>query len=407
MIRVPAPSSSRRQGAGLVPAGVALIGVCYGLARFSYGLTAPTIAADIDLTSTASGVIGAGSYVGYCVAIVLSTALTPRWGARAVATTAGATASVGSLAVALAPGPWTLAAGVLVAGSSTGMASPPLAAAVEEWVRRPARGRAQTVVNAGTGLGVLVSGPVVLALGSDWRTTWAAFAVTAALVAAWTHRVVPPRSRRGPQPQERSDASAQAHPADRRRLVAASVAFGLASIAVWTFGRDVAERAGMSSGGSALLWTVLGAAGIVGAASGDVVARVGVPRAWATGCLLLALGTLGLGLGSAHELVAYGSAAVFGASYIALTGVVLVWAVRVWPGEPSRGVGTGFLALAVGQAAGAPALGIGLDHLGSATTFSLAAAVAVVAAAMAREPRPRPATSASPSAAASRPPGGP
>ena len=39
-----------------------------------------------------------------------------------------------------------------------------------------------------------------------------------------------------------------------------------------------------------------------------------------------------------------------GAAYIALTGVLLVWATRLHPTQPSTGVGIVFLALAVGQA---------------------------------------------------------
>ena len=42
--------------------------------------------------------------------------------------------------------------------------------------------RLQTVVNAGTGLGVLVSGPVALVVADDWRVAWAAFAAVALVV---------------------------------------------------------------------------------------------------------------------------------------------------------------------------------------------------------------------------------
>ena len=147
---------------GLVGAGAALVGTTYGLARYAYGLFLPQLDATFDLGPTLSGTIGAGSYVGYCGAILLSLVLTPRWGPRRVAVLAGGLATAGTAVVAAAPSAAVLAAGVLLAGSSTGVASPPLAAAVAAWVRPDGRDRAQTVVNAGTGLGVLVSGPVAL-----------------------------------------------------------------------------------------------------------------------------------------------------------------------------------------------------------------------------------------------------
>ena len=63
----------------LIATGAALIATCYGLARFTYGLFSPDFAAEFALTPVVSGVIGSGSYVGYCVAILIATAMTPRW----------------------------------------------------------------------------------------------------------------------------------------------------------------------------------------------------------------------------------------------------------------------------------------------------------------------------------------
>ena len=78
---------------GLVGAGAALVGTTYGLARYAYGLFLPQLDATFDLGPTLSGTIGAGSYVGYCGAILLSLVLTPRWGPRRVAVLAGGLAS--------------------------------------------------------------------------------------------------------------------------------------------------------------------------------------------------------------------------------------------------------------------------------------------------------------------------
>lgn len=100
--------------------GFALIAVCYGFARFAFGLFLPQIDGELGLGPSLGGVISGGSFAGYCVAIVASAFLTERLGARAVATGATLVAAIGMAGIALAPSPLILAIAVVVAGSSTG-----------------------------------------------------------------------------------------------------------------------------------------------------------------------------------------------------------------------------------------------------------------------------------------------
>ena len=78
---------------------------------------------------SASASVSALFIGGIIPAIVISLLLTDRIGARKVAVLTGAVATVGISLVAASPSAWFLAAGILVAGCSTGLASPPLAAA--------------------------------------------------------------------------------------------------------------------------------------------------------------------------------------------------------------------------------------------------------------------------------------
>lgn len=94
---------ARGLASGLVFAGVALIATCYGFARFAYGLFAPRFAEEFALPAGLSGVIGSGSYVGYCLAIGVITVLTARWGPRPIAVLAGSLATGGITVVAVAP----------------------------------------------------------------------------------------------------------------------------------------------------------------------------------------------------------------------------------------------------------------------------------------------------------------
>ncbi|MFT9772875.1 MFS transporter [Brevibacterium casei] len=376
----------------LTAAGLCLIAVCYGLARFAYGMFLPAFRAEFGLDAQTAGAIASGSYIAYCVAIVVSTILTPRLGARVVAVSAGAVAAVGTAVVAVAPNALALAAGVLLAGSSTGIASPPLAHAVALFVRSGVRDRTQTVINAGTGAGVALAGPVALLTVGQWRLAWWAFAVIAAVVTVWVARAVP---RRGDEPAVAGPGAARRRPrmpgpllrAGGVRLIAAAALMGIASSAVWTFGRDLLGGAeGIGPTASAIAWILLGVCGLVGAITGDAVRRLGLRPAWTLSMLVLAAVTIAFALVPGSLATAWTSAAVFGAVYIVLTGLVLIWGTEICADAPAAGVGLGFLVLALGQAIGSPLVGALLAEAGPIPAFSVAAACAALGALI----RPRP-----------------
>jgi predicted MFS family arabinose efflux permease len=380
--------------ARLAAVGLAMIAVCYGLARFAYGLFVPAFTAEFGLDATTAGAIASSSYVAYCVAIVVATLGTARWGPRRVATAAGLAAAAGTGLIAAAPNSAVLAVGVVIGGSSTGLASPPLAEAVTRWVSTERADRVQTMVNAGTGLGVSVSGPVALLLSGSWRLAWAVFCVVAVLVTIWTATAVPGGARHdrepvtdatGPPPMPARQAARWRRPGTARLLLAAA-ALGTGSSAVWVFARDVVTTAGrVSPLASTVMWIVLGAAGMAAALTGDLVAKIGLGRAWVTGTLLLAAATATIALTPGSFLAIFSGAAVFGAVYIALTGVLLVWGTRLYPDMPAFGVGAPFLLVALGQAVAAPVVGL----LSDATTPAVAFCAAALSTVLGTLARPR------------------
>ncbi|MCL3838917.1 MFS transporter [Aeromicrobium duanguangcaii] len=361
----------------LTAAGVCLIAACYGMARFAYGMFVPVFREEFGLDSTTSGAIASGSFLSYCVAIVAASLLTPRFGARTVAVAAGAIAVLGTLVIAAAPNVTVLAIGVLVAGSSTGIASPPLAHAVARTVIERDRSRTQTVINAGTGIGVAVAGPIALIAHDHWRLAWVAFAVTCALVTAWAAASVP--AARGGS-DDASFLPAPLLPVGSGRLILAAAAAGLASAAVWTLGREVlVTDGGLGETRSLVAWIILGCFGVVGAAAGDLIRRLGLRGAWLATMLAMAGGTALLGSFPGLVGVAWFAAAAFGASYIAVSGVLLLWGTKVYPEAPAAGVGLAFLVLALGQAGGSLLVGA-LAEAGAQFAFLTAAAVAVAGA---------------------------
>src|SRR5918994_1528151 len=156
----------------LVAPGLATIAVTYGLARFAYGLFLPEMRESLELSDSVLGLLAAGSV-----------------------------AVVGMAIVAGAPTGLVLALGVLVAGSSSGLASPPMGEAVAASLREEEQDRANALINSGTSIGVALSGPAALLAAEQWRMAWGAFALVGGAVVAW-NAIAMPRKPAGEDPPE-------------------------------------------------------------------------------------------------------------------------------------------------------------------------------------------------------------
>ncbi|WP_225219245.1 MFS transporter [Arthrobacter gallicola] len=374
----------------LVISGMALIAAVYGLARFGYGLFLPRFTETFDLGSAVSGTIQAGSFASYCVAAVLAAGLGAR--PRLVIGLAGATAALGSAAVAAAPGPGVLAAGLVLAGAGAGFASPGLVTLIGRNISPGRQERAQTIVNAGTGAGIVGAGILMLLTAAQWRAGWAVIAVLAALTAAAVLRADSARADSTRADSARPTASSGragadgGPPAEARGgnsislartlawpLTAAALA-GASSAAVWTFGRTVTAAA-PDYGGDAYsigAWMVLGAFGVLGAFAGRIVQALSLAAAWALTSASMAAATIALGLFPGVLPAAYAAAAVFGAAYTAMSGVLILWAVRLMPERASTATVAAFVALAVGQSVSAVVLGFLLNPVEPAAAFTAA-----------------------------------
>ena len=357
--------------------GFALVAVCYGFARFAYGLFLPAITAELALPPRTAGLIAGGSFVGYCIAIVAAAASTERFGPRPVALAAGLVATIGLVLIAVADGAVALAASVLFAGTSTGLASPPLAAAVTRRVAASRRDLTNTFVNAGTSVGGAFAGPAAILLGAHWRVAYATFAAVALLATLATAFGIDG----GPGAERAPERGRTRMTPDLTRLVIAALLTGVASTAVWSFGGElVARNLGWEGRQTGLLWIVIGVAGIAGSVAGWLCGRFGTNAVHRVtiGCLAAAILMFGA-TPSPPALVVVG-AALFGAAYIMLTGVYLVGGVSALPGRAASGLTIAFLAIAVGQSVGAPLFGAVLGLVGVDATVTGFGAIALVAA---------------------------
>ena len=354
--------------------GFGLIAVCYGFARFAFGLFLPQIDGDLSLGPSLSGIISGGAFAGYCIAIIASALLTERIGARAVAVGAAIVAAAGMAGIALAPSPLILAIAVVVAGSSTGLASPPMAAAVAAAVQKSRQDMTNTVINAGTSAGVALSGPIALAIAGQWRLAFGAFAAVAVVLAVAAAVSLPASGGgegAGGLPPMKGPVL---------RLISASLLMGAASTALWSFGGElVSQQLDWGPTGTGMLRTCIGAGGIAGAWAGTLIGRFGLDPVHRAFLGLMAASILAVGSGIATPALALIGGAFFGAAYVMLTGVYLVWGTHALPGRPATGLMIGFLTIAVGQTAGAPFFGFLMAGPGAGPAVICFAVLALLA----------------------------
>lgn len=362
----------------LVAAAFSLTALSYGLARFAYGLLLPAISDDLALSAPAAGWIGGSAFAAYCLGIIFAFTFDRRFGSRAIAVAAGLAATVGLLLVAIAQSAMGIGLAMALAGLSTGLTSPPLAAAVAQVFADAERPRANGAINTGTAIGIVLSGLAVLALPGSWRVLYAIFASAGALVTLWLWFSVPrAESRTGNTPNSFPSFTR----AGTGRLAGSAFLAGLTSTSIWTFGANLLrEESGYSHGMIALAWIVLGAAGLIGIVTGHLTTRFGLPAIHRMSILLMALAIASLTLSSAVPPLGFAAMALFGTAYIVATGTFLLWGISLYPESPAFGLGLPFLLLALGQTAGAPLFGTALDLVGPTPTLLLFAATMTTAA---------------------------
>ncbi|MGH3311417.1 MAG: MFS transporter [Streptomyces sp.] len=177
------------------------IGVTFGFARYGYGLFLPHFRTEFDLSVSMVGFIASATYAGYLVALLLVGVLVGRVGPRPLVVAGGLSATLGTGMVAFARGPLTLAAGLVLAGTSSGWAWAPYSDAVDRLVPRARRARVMGAIATGTAFAVAIAGPLaLLAQRTGWRAVWCIFALVSLAATVHNARVLPggPHPPRGP-----------------------------------------------------------------------------------------------------------------------------------------------------------------------------------------------------------------
>ncbi|WP_203138080.1 MFS transporter [Microbacterium sp. JZ31] len=365
-------SFSSATGIGLIVAGATLIAATYGLVRLSYGLLLPDVQRDLGFDAAAAGAVSAGASVLYCVGAAAGLVLGGRH-ARLLVAAAGGTAGAGAAGMALAGAFPSFAAWAVLASTGAGLASPAMVAILQRNLRPHARESGQSVVNAGTGPGLVLAGMLALALLPDWRRAWVVAAVVtvaaAGSVLALDRRVSPDAEPRGGLPL----AWLRAH----LGVITAAFLMGVASAAVWISGRGLLVEAGAPTVLSVVAWIVLGAGGAAVVATVRPMSRLSPRSSWAVTTGGVAGATALLGAAPSVLPLAIAACLVFGWSYTAGSGALIAWTTEIDVRRAATGTALLFIVLVLGQAVGAAVLGALAAGAGFGIAFLLAAAAGV------------------------------
>lgn len=336
--------------------GFSLIAVTYGMARFSWGLMMPEVAKEVSFSPQIAGVIAACSYLAYCLAIVCTPLLVSCFGPRMPAMTAALAAAIGLIVLALAYTPLMLAVGLFIAGTSAGLSSPALAEAVSQRISTHHQPQVNTVINAGTGAGIIVSVPVILVMTGGWRMACITFAALAIFCLLLIYRHIP-RETRAKKVQNPFALRELFSPA-MLRLAFIALISGAASAAWWSFGPDIlAHHLAVNARLRSLLWLISGAAGILAVFTGLLARYLSWTQIYRLSQLCMALPLLLMAFSQSYSGWLIPAVAMCGAGYVTLSGVLLVYAADVLRQAPATGVSIAFFMLAAGQVVGSALFG--------------------------------------------------
>ena len=345
-----------------VGAGTAMIGITYGLARYSYGLFLPYIENSFNLDLKMLGILGSSSYIGYLISTGFGSVISGKYGPKYPLLMGGLSAVIGMLLVSVASNYWLLLTGITIAGMSPGLAYPPLSDIVVISIKQNRRDTAFAIINAGTSLGVIIATPLSLLAGSNWRYAWLAFACISIFVTFWNFLMAPSVTISEKNKKQNKIEIGWFLNKRSFKLFIWTFLFGIVTSVFWTYSVKFIETLNSSLSiynltlssetFTKIFWFGVGISGILGVLAGKFINLFGL-TAMLKSCFAFAvLSTLILPLYPANFLLLMLSSFLFGIAFMFGSAYVGIWSINVFHDRPSLGMGSAFLLLSLGQMLG-------------------------------------------------------
>lgn len=347
--------------------GLLMIALTYGIARFGFGLLIPPISKDLNISSTTVGFISSSSYLAYCIAIVISSIYASRIDSKKFLTLSGLTAVIGMLLIVISNNPIILAIGVFIAGTSTGLASPALGNIVNLNLKSDEKSKSNTWINAGTGFGILISGPLSYLMGNDWRSIYVIFIIIGIGILI-ANLILIPKS----QPTITNTKHYELSSIFKLgwKIIISSFILGLASSIYWTFSKSYVDQFNTHNI-AIIFWMIVGISGIIGGFLSSIEEKLGIKKTYLIIVIMTSLSMLLITIQPSNIILTDISAILFGSSYVLLTGIYILWGIKIFSKDHSIGIGIPFLVLAIGQLVGSSISGFSIDLIGYKFSFLL------------------------------------
>lgn len=358
--------------AALRPWQVMLGGICalvltIGIARFAYTPLLPLMQTQAGLSDAAGGWLATANYLGYMSGALLAASLSSLQLKFRLYRIGVVLALVSTFWMALTQDLATWAALRYVAGLSSAAGMLLASGLVLNWLMRHGHRAELGIHFSGIGLGIIVSGVVVMGLSRlqlDWATQWQFFAAFGLLLAVPAWAWVPPPaiastasvSAAAGTPSTGAPAAPPAPPAAWMRLMLAMyfcAGFGFVISATFTVAIAARQSALAHTGG--LAWVMVGLAAVPAVLAWDHIARrIGDLPAllWAFGAQTLSVLLPAFSDTPAWFLLA---ALLYGASFIGIVSLTLALVGRAFPANPAKAMARLTLSYGVAQVL-APAL---------------------------------------------------
>jgi predicted MFS family arabinose efflux permease len=205
--RPPSIRPTHRKSYRWVVLGMGFLGVfgALGFGRFGYSAILPAMQQDLGISSAAAGSLASWNLGGYMLMAAVGGVLSSRFGPRLVVGLGSLVAAAGMLLTGLSTGVASAAAARLLTGLGSGTVLVPSVALMASWFAIKQRGMASGVVSSGSSLALVITGPVVPLIigggGADgWRIAWYFFAALTCVVGVLTLVVQRDRPHKAAQP---------------------------------------------------------------------------------------------------------------------------------------------------------------------------------------------------------------
>ena len=372
-----------------VGAGTAMIGITYGLARYSYGLFLPQIEQSFNLDLKMLGILGSSSYVGYLISTGFGSILSGKYGPKPPLIAGGLSAIIGMILVAFASDFWVLLAGITIAGMSPGLAYPPLSDIVVISIKKNKRDTAFAIINAGTSLGVIVATPLAIITTDNWRYSWIIFSLISLLVTFWNYLMAPKTSI---IEKEKKYSRIKLNWLFNKRSVKLFIwtfTFGIVTSVFWTYSVKYIESSNniinfltysfTADTFTKIFWFGVGVSGVTGVWAGRMIKKIGLIMVLRMCFAFTVISILILPLFHSSFVLLLFSSFLFGTAFMFGSAYVGIWSINVFHSRPSLGMGCAFLLLSLGQMLGPAVFGYIAQDFSMNITFYIAAALGVIA----------------------------